>query len=136
MENSSIGITTGKVGTSVEADTNQFQIDKEKLVEALKTNPQAVKDLLIGNEEKGVTGVVNKLQDIINDALNTENGFFANRENTISSQISNISARIDTKTSQLESYQERLKLQFQNMEKQISKLQSQQSQMSSIITGS
>lgn len=130
----SIGITTGKVGTSVEANTNQFQIDKDKLVEALKTDPQAVKDLLVGNEEKGISGVVKNVQDVVNEALDVEHGFFTNRANTISSQISNMTARIESKTSQLTNYQDRLLLQFQNMEKQISKLQSQQSQMSSIIS--
>ena len=129
----SIGITTGKVGASIDADTNKFQIDKDKLVEALKNDPQAVKDLLIGNKEEGITGIVQKVQDVINDALDSEHGFFTNRENTLTSQISNITARIETKTSQLTSYQERLQLQFQNMEKQISKLQSQQSQMSSVL---
>ncbi len=129
----SIGITTGKVGTSLEADTNKFEIDKDKLIEALKTDPQAVKDLLIGNGEEGSTGIVQNVQDIVNDALDAEKGFFANRETTINSQISNITSRIDSKTSQLTKYQERLEIQFQNMEKQISKLQSQQSQMSSVL---
>lgn len=129
----SIGITTGKVGTSVEANTNQFQIDKDKLIEALKTDPQAVKDLLIGNSEKEITGVIQNVQDIVNDALDAEKGFFTNRETTITSQISNITARIETKNNQLLAYQERLQLQFQKMESQISKLQSQQSQMSAIF---
>ncbi len=101
----SIGITTGAVGASVEADTNQFQIDKDKLVEALKTDPQAVKDLLVGNTEKGITGIVQNVQDIVNNALDAEKGFFTNRETTLTSQISNITARIETKTSQLTSYQ-------------------------------
>ena len=129
----SIGITTGKVGSSVDADTNKFEIDKDKLVEALKTDPQAVKDLLIGNSTNGTTGIIQNVQDIVNDALDAENGFFANRETTITSQITNITSRIDSKMSQLTKYQERLELQFQNMEKQISKLQSQQSQMSSVL---
>lgn len=129
----SIGITTGKVGTSVEANTNQFEIDKDKLVEALKSDPQAVKDLLVGNEEKGITGIVQNVQDIVNEALDVEHGFFANRGNTLSSQITNMTARIESKTTQLLSYQDRLVLQFQNMEKQIAKLQSQQSQMSSVL---
>ncbi len=129
----SIGITTGKVGTSVEANTNQFQIDKDKLIEALKTDPQAVKDLLVGNQDKGITGIVQNVQDVVNEALDGEHGFFTNRANTLTSQINNMTARIDSKTSQLLNYQERLVLQFQNMEKQISKLQSQQSQMSSVL---
>ena len=130
---SSIGITTGAVGASVEANTNQFQIDKNKLIEAMKTDPQAVKDLLVGNDEKGIKGIVQNVQSIVDDALNTQNGFFTNRENTYTSQLDNLTARIELKTNQIISYQDRLKLQFQNMESRISKLQSQQSQMSSIL---
>ena len=131
---SSIGITTGAVGASVDANTNQFQIDKNKLIEAMKTDPQAVKDLLIGNEEKGITGIVQNVKSIVDDALNTKDGFFANRESTLTSQLNTITARIETKNTQITNYQERLKLQFQNMETQIAKLQSQQSQMSSILS--
>ena len=131
---SSIGITTGAVGASVDANTNQFQIDKNKLIEAMKTDPQSVKDLLVGNEEKGIKGIVQNVQTIVDDALNTQNGFFTNRENTYTSQLNNLTARIESKNNQLLSYQERLKLQFQNMETRIAKLQSQQSQMSSIFS--
>ena len=130
----SIGITTGDVGTSVDADTNTFKIDKEKLTEALKSDPEAVKRLLIGDSEKGVTGLVENLQDIVEGALDVESGFFKNRETTISSQLSNLSSRIESKTAQVERYQEQLEKKFQAMETQIAQLQSQQSQMSSILS--
>lgn len=130
----SIGITTGEIGTSVESDTNKFQIDKDKLIEALNTDPQSVKTLLLGDEEKGITGLVDNLQDIVESALDTEKGFFKNRSTTLDSQLSTINSRITQKTTYIENYQERLEQKFQAMESQISKLQSQQSQMSSILS--
>ncbi len=130
----SIGITTGEIGTSVEANTNTFKIDKDKLIEALNTDPQAVKTLLLGDEEKGITGIADKLQDIVENALDTEKGFFKTRATTLESQLSTINSRITQKTTQIERYQEQLEKKFQAMETQISKLQSQQSQMSSILS--
>lgn len=129
----SIGITTGAIGTSVDADTNTFKIDKEKLTDALNTDPQAVKTLLLGDEEKGVTGLVHKLQDIVENALDVERGFFKNRETTISSQLTTLDSRIESKTTQVERYQAQLEKKFQAMESQIAALQQQQTQMSSIL---
>lgn len=130
----SIGITTGEVGTSVDADTNKFQIDKDKLVEALTNDPAAVKTLLVGDSDRGISGIVQQIQDITEKALDVENGFFQTRETTLSSQMSNITARIETKSISISRYQSQLEAKFQAMEKQIAALQSQQSQMSSILS--
>jgi len=131
----SIGITTGAIGTSVDADTNTFKIDKEKLTEALNTDPQAVKTLLLGDSDKGITGLADKLQDIVENALNVEGGFFKNRESTLSTQITSLNSRITSRTTQVERYQTQLEKKFQAMEKQIAALQQQQSQMSSVLGG-
>ena len=130
----SIGITTGEVGTSVDADTNKFQIDKDKLVEALTNDPASVKTLLVGDSDRGISGIVQQIQDITEKALDVENGFFQTRETTLSSQMSNITARIETKSISISRYQSQLEAKFQAMEKQIAALQSQQSQMSSILS--
>lgn len=130
----SIGITTGEVGTSVDADTNKFQIDKDKLVEALTNDPASVKTLLVGDSDRGISGIVQQIQDITKNALDVENGFFQTRETTLSSQMSNITARIETKSISISRYQSQLEAKFQAMEKQIAALQSQQTQMSSILS--
>lgn len=130
----SIGITTGEFGTDVEANTNQFQIDKSKLTEALNNDPNAVKTLLIGDESQGITGIIEQLQKITENALDIESGFFSNRETTLTSQITSMNSRIDAKTAQIENYQAQLEKKFQAMEKQIASLQTQQTQMSSILT--
>lgn len=129
----SIGITTGKVGASVDAETNQFTIDKEMLKEALSTDPESVRLLLIGDESSGITGLVQQIQDITDNALDVSSGFFKTRSNTLDSQIENVNTKITNKTAYIESYQEQLEKKFQAMETQISNLQSQYSQMSSII---
>ena len=130
----SIGITTGEVGTSVEADTNKLQIDKDKLVEALTNDPASVKTLLVGDSDRGISGIVQQIQDITEKALDVENGFFQTRETTLSSQMSNITARIESKSTSIANYQAQLEAKFQAMEKQIAALQSQQTQMSSILS--
>ena len=131
---SSIGITTGEVGASVDAETNQFQIDKDKLIDALNNDPNAVKSLLVGDSELGITGIFQQIQDITERALDVEKGFFQARETTLSSQMNNITARIDTKNNSILRYQTQLEQKFQAMEKQIANLQAQQSQMSSILS--
>ena len=130
----SIGITTGAFGTSVEADTNSFKVDESTLRKALEENPDAVRELLVGDFSKGTTGLVQKLQTTVNHALNTENGYFATRLESLDSQMKNLNDKISLKTEQMYTYQERLEKKFQNMELMIAELQNDFSKMSSVLS--
>ena len=135
-----IGITSGAPGMDVDADTTSLVIDKEKFTEAFKSNPAAVKELLIGvpaDEDSGTTqqlGLMQMLQEGLNSALSTENGYFTARNASLSSQLSNLSDKIADKEEDLEIYRERITNQLNYMDQQIAQLNNQFSQMQSQLS--
>lgn len=132
-----IGITSGEPGLDVDADTTSLVIDEEKFMEAFKSNPAAVKELLIGKSadpltgEEATQGVMQKVQEGLEYALDVEGGYFVARNESLSSQISNLADKILAKQEDLEQYRERLTNQFNYMDQQIALLNSQYSQMAS-----
>ena len=127
-----IGITTGAPGLDVDADTTQLVIDEEKFLEAFTANPTAVKELLIGSntDTNNVTeGFMQRLQDKLDTALDTQSGYFNARSESLSSQISNMADRIAKKEDQLLLYQEQITNQFTYMDQQIAQMNAQFTQM-------
>lgn len=126
-----IGITSGKPGTAIDANVNQLQIDKDKFLKALQTNPDEVKNLLIGNTKEGTTGVIGDLKTIVEGAIDVDKGFFKTRNDSIQSQIKTLNTQITRKTSEMESYKELLTSQFNAMDQAIAKLKNQYSNFTS-----
>jgi flagellar hook-associated protein 2 len=122
----SIGVTTGAVGASVSANTNNLTVDKEKFLKALNDNPEDVKALLIGDKSRGITGIMQTLKTQTESSLDPVNGYFKARSNSFDSQMSDIAASIKKKNEYLESYRKRLTTQFSQMDTYISQLKSQQ----------
>ncbi len=128
-----IGITTGKASNSTETSgVNKLQIDEEKFKEALNNNPDAVKQLLVGdnkgNDNSG--GILNKIEKITEDSLASSSGFFDMKTKSYTSQIDSLKKSITTAQSKVDSYKERLQKQFNNMEKAIAAMQQSYSQLS------
>ena len=134
---SDIGITSGAPGMDVDADTTSLVIDEEKFLQAFKSNPAAVKDLLIGTNansatgEEATQGVMQKVQEGLEYALDAQGGYFTARNESLSSQISNLADKIVARQEDVELYRERLTRQFNYMDQQIALLNNQYSQMSS-----
>lgn len=126
-----IGISTGKVGTTGTDTTNQLQIDETKFNEAMAKDPNAVKQLLIG-DLKSKTGFVGSLKTTVEAATNTTNGYFASKDTSIKSQVKLLNDQITRKTASLDDYKTTLTAQFNAMDQTISKLKAQYSK----ITGS
>lgn len=126
-----IGITTGAPGMSVDADTTQLVIDKDKFIEAFEKDPASVKALLIGDNTSGSQseGLMQKMQEALKPAIDTAGGYFKARSDSLSSQISNLSDTIAKKQEQVTLYQEQLTKQFNYMDQQIAKMNQQFSQM-------
>ena len=127
----SIGITTGDVGTSVDANTYKLIFNATKFQEALTANPDAVKKLLIGDST--TDGVLTKLSTNADNTLDPVNGYFVTRNNTISGQISDLQDSIDKKTTELSTYQTYLYNKFSAMEQLISSLNSQLDTVNNVI---
>lgn len=127
-----IGITTGKVGTSVETSTNTLQFDEKKFLEALQENPSEVKALLIGDKSRGITGIFEKLEKKVEAALDPSDGYFAARESSLNSSIATIDKAITREQERLDKREEYLTQQFNRMDQYISQMKSQFSALSII----
>lgn len=118
-----IGITTGAVGATLDADTDKLVVDSTKLAEALNTHPEEVKKLLIGDGTN--EGVFSKLFSVVDNSLDSVNGFFATKAKTYTEEISNYSDKIDKQTTALEDYRTSLVEKFSAMDTMIAKLNQQ-----------
>ena len=128
---SDIGITSGAVGMSVDADTTKLVIDKEKFMEAFEKDPASVKALLIGDSSSGVKedGIMQKLQSSLDQAMNTQYGYFTARTESLSAQITRMDDKIEKKQEYVYSYQDRITKQFNYMDQMIAQMNAQFTQM-------
>lgn len=130
---SDIGISTGKASNTTDTSgVNKLQIDEEKFKEALTKNPDAVKTLLVGDNKGNSNsgGVMNKLEAIVEDSLQTTTGYFDAKAKSLSNKISNLESSITSAQSKVDSYKSRLEKQFSNMEQMIASIQASYSKLS------
>lgn len=128
-----IGITTGAIGTSLDANTNQLVVDTTKLSAALAANPDQVKKLLLGDGTTDGKGVLQKLSDSVSGALDSTNGYFATRAQTFSTQSSDLSDKISKQTDALSDYKTSLTKKFSDMDAMIASLNQQLSSFKSAL---
>ena len=126
-----IGITTGDVGKDVDDTSTNLKLDTDKLLEALQTNPDEVKTLLIGDSDAGITGIFQELEEKLDAVLDPINGYFEARDDSINATISSIDKSIARGEDRLESYREMITKQFASMDQYISQMQ----QQSQALTG-
>lgn len=126
-----IGITTGAIGTSVDANTNQLVIDSEKFIQAFEKDPSSVKALLVGDNTTGMEcdGVMQVVRESLKPALSTSGGYFTARATSLNDEISRMNEKISDKQDYVESYREKLTKQFNYMDQTIANLNSQFSMM-------
>lgn len=129
-----IGVTSGAPGMDVSEDTTKLVIDKDKFYEAFTENPSAVKSLLIGDQnalEGSDTkrGLMQKLQDGLDMAIDHQNGYFTARQTSLNSEINTLNTTISKKEDYLEVYRTKLTNQFNYMDQMISKMNNQFSSM-------
>lgn len=120
-----IGLSSGKVGTAVDADTNKLIIDETKLKKALQDDPASVKEILVGDLAKGTTGIVGDMKKLVEASLDSTDGYFAAKDKSIQSQVKTLNTQITRKNEQLTAYEKLLTNQFNAMDQAISKLKTQ-----------
>lgn len=126
---SQIGISTSS------ADITKLSIDEKKLDEALSKNLDSVKTLLSdGLTSEANNGLFDTLLSNVTNILNTENGYFANKTNSLNDQIKSMNNRIERANTRLVNYESRLLLQFNRMDQTISSLNSQLSTFTSYFS--
>ena len=117
----SVGISTGEASDKITTNVTSLLIDKDKFMDALNTDSDAVQDLLVGT--KANPGIFLQANNIVESSINTE-GYFSNMANTLSKSISNIEKKISKNNLAIENYRTKLETKFHNMELTISGLQS------------
>ncbi len=126
---SQIGISTSS------ADITKLSIDEKKLDEALSKNLDSVKTLLSdGFSSNADNGLFDTLLSSVTNILNTENGYFANKTNSLNDQIKNMNNRIERANTRLINYESRLLLQFNRMDQTIASLNGQLSTFTSYFS--
>lgn len=117
---SQIGISTSS------SDPTQLVIDEKKLDEVLTNNLDSVKYLLSdGYTDTADTGLFDKLLKNVDDVLDTTNGYFSNKTQSLDSQLSLLNSRLERANKQLSNYETRVTAQFNRMDTLMSQLNSQ-----------
>lgn len=117
----SIGISTGEASDNITTNVTSLLIDKDKFMDALATDSDAVQDLLVGT--KANPGIFLQANNIVESSIKTD-GYFSNMANTLTKSISNINKKITKVNTDIENYRTKLQSKFHNMELTISGLQS------------
>ena len=123
---SAIGITTEAASSgNIRTDNiNKLSFNKEKFTDAFKSNPNALKNLLIGDDKN--KGIFIRVEDVLESTLKTS-GYFDSAEKAYNSKISRLNDKITKQTAYADRYKERLEKKFQTMDLLISKIQQQYS---------
>ena len=117
----SVGISTGEASDKITTNVTSLLIDKDKFMDALNTDSDAVQDLLVGT--KANPGIFLQANNIVENSINTD-GYFSNMANTLTKSINNIEKKISKNNLAIENYRTKLETKFHNMELTISGLQS------------
>lgn len=115
-----VGISTGEAKDSISTDVTKLLIDKDKFMQALDKDSDAVKQLLVGTTTN--PGVFLKVNQIVDSTLKTT-GYIASTENSINKNIKKMNTKITDLTTALNKYREQLQTKFSSMERAISNMQ-------------
>lgn len=116
---SDIGISTASADSNnLDTNTYELQLDEEKLLKALEENPESVKSILTGDG-----GILNMMEDAVEQSLQAVTGFFDIKTSTLDSNIKKVNEKITSKNTSIQTYQAQLEKKFSNMELMISKMQ-------------
>lgn len=115
-----VGISTGEAQDSISTDVTNLIIDKDKFMQALDKDSDAVKQLLVGTTTN--PGVFLKVNQIVDSTLKST-GYIASTENSINKNIKKMNTKISDLTTALNKYRDQLQTKFSSMERAISNMQ-------------
>lgn len=110
------------VNLGIETDwtSGELSFDSDKFSEAYEASSDAVILSLFGDDDS--TGVMNRLDDYLEDELDSTTGFLARKTSSTEAQISRLDDSITAMQTRLDKRQEMLEAQFTAMETLISSL--------------
>lgn len=117
-----VGVTTGAIGTSVKANTNQLVVNSDTWDKFLTSSDglDKLKNLLVG----GGKGILNQMETTIENATDSVDGYFTTRQGSYEDQVDRLNDKVDRMTTAMNSYQKQLESKFEAMDKLISSLES------------
>jgi len=118
---SAIGISTGEASDDISKNVTSLLIDKDKFLEALSGDSDAVQNLLVGTT--ATPGIFLQANNIVENAISAS-GYFSNMADTLTRNISKLNEKIMKTNLSIEDYKSKLERRFHNMELTISGLQS------------
>lgn len=127
-----IGISTGEAGESISDLSASLTFDKSKLIEALEANPSDVEKLLLGDENKGIKGIFETLDEIAESTTDFENGYFAAKDDSLEASIKSVNDTIERTQARLDEREAQLKMQFTAMETQMNSMNQQSAALSAL----
>ena len=103
----------------------ELTFDKDKFLNALNTNPEDVKALMIGTKDGQITGILETTRKQVKDYLERESGFFAIKSSSLTKSIKDLNSSILAEEQRLEEQRQRLVKQYSQLDTIMSKYQSQ-----------
>lgn len=125
--------STDDDGNTTYSTSYKMELDEDTFNKALANDPEAVKELIVGNTDNGTTGFVGELQDVVDGSLKSSKGYFDVKSSSFTTKISSLESKIDKKNESIEAYKSRLEEKFDAMEQMISKLNTQYSSISGLF---
>lgn len=135
-----VGLEVDKGVTTASGMTGKISFDKNKFIEKLKENPEAVISLFLRDSEND-PGIIRNFRDVLKkNWTDSIDGGIAREIAGFDASISMLDDRMERMEYQLQLREEQLKKQFTAMELALSNLQSQQmwiaAQLNSLMTAS
>jgi flagellar hook-associated protein 2 len=129
-----IGLEVDKGATSANEMTGKMSFDKNKFIEALQKDPDAVYKLLANNEADTSKGIARVFNDNLFNWSSASSGILKTKIEGYDSEISFITDQMEQMQARLDIKEAMLKQKFAKMETALSTLQSQQSWMNGVVS--
>ncbi len=101
-----------------------LEIDEATLDEALASNFEEVKSLFLGDEDNGITGLADQLNDALREMTKSSNGLIASERTATEERIERIDSQIDSIMARLDKRYEILARQFADLDNFMNNMQS------------
>ena len=129
-----VGLEVDKGVTSASLMTGKISFDKNKFIEKLKENPEAVMTLFLRDSEKD-SGIIRNFRDVLKkNWTDSIDGAIAREIAGFDASISMLNDRMERMEYQLQLKEEQLKKQFTAMELALANLQNQQMWIAAQLT--
>ena len=116
----------GNVSTENSSIVN-LSFDRSSFLNAFNSDQNALKTLLIGDSADSTTGILNRIENYIEQTLAANTGYFAIQEKSNTNKITDYNTKISKQNTYIERYRAQLEARFKSMDMLISQMNQQYS---------